>query len=253
MRPVYVHARAGVPPRRVEDLVGGHGAPLHRDWLVAAGQALTWQSAFTRGPLSAIPLTGTSAVIFRHHGEPGLGGWHARFARGLAHRMAGELTIASVAAGLLNGDRSGDGPAEDAELLGSALEGLSRLLIDLDEARALESAEEILADAVRTHTALLDGIIAQRVSAHAQGDFTVHTVRSICEGVSRDELERVRTRVGLPWPTREGNRNGVGGELGLARWLTAVQLHGHQMWGRLEGENSLVTELWLRRPPARRE
>jgi hypothetical protein len=41
--------------------------------------------------------------------------------------------------------------------------------------------------------------------------------------------------------------------LGLARWRIAMQAQGHQMWCRLEGENALVTELWLRNPQEPRD
>ncbi|GAA3973828.1 hypothetical protein GCM10023085_65420 [Actinomadura viridis] len=256
MRHVLVRARAGIPPGRVEDLTSDDGAPLDRDSLVAAGQALSWRSTFTCGPLTAVPLDGTTALIIGPGGtdpepwqdpEP----WHDRFARGLAHRMAGELTIASVTAGLL-GEAVSRELGEDASLLGSAIEGLAGLLTDLDGARAPDDiADLIVADTVRTHAALLGRPARQQVSARRRGDFTVHTVRSVSGDLARPDLEKARTRVGMPWPT--GARNGIGADLGLARWRAVMQARSHQMWCRLEGENALVTDLWLRNAQEPRE
>ncbi|MFF5259916.1 hypothetical protein ACFY4C_13290 [Actinomadura viridis] len=255
MRHVLVRARAGIPPGGVEDLTSDDGTPLDRDSLVAAGQALSWRSTFTCGSLTAIPLDGATALITgpggtdpepRQDPEPWQDpeSWHDRFARGLAHRMAGELTIASVTAGLL-GEAVSRELGEDASLLGSAIEGLAGLLTDLDGARAPgEIADLIVSDTVRTHVALLGRSARQRISARRRGDYTVHTVRSVSGDLARPDLEKARTRVGMPWPT--GARNGVGADLGLARWRTVMQARSHQMWCRLEGENALVTDLWLR-------
>lgn len=251
MRPVYVHARAGIPPGRVEDLTGGRGTALDRESLITAGQAMSWQSTFTSGPVTAIPLTQASAMVLRAPGRTGPERWHDRFARGLAHKMAGELTIASVTTALLVHANPGEAN-EDAVLLGSAIDALSRLLTDLNEAQSPdESADRIVADALRTHEALLGGLVRQRVHVRRQKEFTVHTVRSVTRNGSRADLERALARVGLPWPSRAGD--GVGEDLGLARWRVAMQLHGHQMWSRTECEDVLVTELWLREPPEARE
>jgi hypothetical protein len=242
MRPVVVHARAGVPPRGVQDLSTGSGVPLDQASLVVAGQALTWQSAFTSGPITAIPLTVASAVLFADASGPDQ--WHDRFARGVAHRMAGELAIASVTAGLLGGEAG-----EDAELLGSAIDGLTRLLIDIERLQAPEQADgsdhQIVADAATTHAALLGTLTDQRISVREHGEFAVHTVRSVSADLGRGDLQRVLVRVGLPWPTH--SEAGVGRDLGLARWRATFQAHGHQMWCRVD-ENALVTELWLRDP-----
>ncbi|GGQ22541.1 hypothetical protein [Actinomadura coerulea] len=251
MVPVVVHARAGVPPCGVEDLSGPAGGTLDRETLVAAGQALTWRSVFTSGSLTAIPLTAASAVIIGHDAETPPELWHDRFTRGFAHRMAGELTIASVTAGLLGETVSGNRD-EDAKLLGSAIDGLARLLTDLEEACSPgEKADRIVADTVRTHSALLGVLAHQQVSARDQGEFTVHTVRSVARHLTRSDLEPMRARIGLPWPARV--TSGVGDQLGLARWRATMQSDGDQMWCRLEAQNVLVTELWLRNPPEPRE
>ncbi|TDC42550.1 hypothetical protein E1281_36070 [Actinomadura sp. KC345] len=246
MLPVVVHARAGVQPGGVEDLSCSGEAGLDRDSLVAVGQALTWRSVFTSGELTAIPLTTASAVLVgRDEGTPPET-WHDRFTRGLAHRMAGELTIASVTANLIGEAVRGQG-SEDAELLGSAIDGLSRLLTDLEEMRAPDvKAERIVADTVQTHTALLGTLAHQQVSAREQGAFTVHTVRSVSRHLTRSDLEPMRARIGLPWPAYV--TDGVGDHLGLARWRTTMQSAGDQLWCRLEAQNALVTELWLRSP-----
>jgi hypothetical protein len=249
--PMLVHARAGVPPSGVEDLAGGDGAALYPDSLVAAGQAMTWQATYVLGAHVAIPLTRASALTLRHPGRTGPEGWHGRFNQGLAHRMAVELTIASVTAGLL-GERAVPQGGEDATMLGSAIDGLARLLTDLNEAGGREeSRSRIVADAMRTHDVLLGGPASQRVSVRRREGFAVHTVRSVATGLDRSDLERVRARVGLPWPARAGQ--GLGEDLGLARWLATMQAHGHRMWSRLEGEADLVTELWLADPPAAAE
>jgi hypothetical protein len=235
----------------VEDLSAPGAGRLDEDSLVAAGQALTWRSVFTSGSLTAIPLTAASAVLIGHDGttQPEL--WHDRFTRGLAHRMAGELTIASVTAGLI-GDAVRGAWGEDAELLGSAIDGLARLLTDLEEVRSPGvKADRIVADTVRTHTALLGTVTHQHVSVREHGDFTVHTVRSVCRDLTRSELEPMRARIGLPWPARV--TTGVGDQLGLARWRATMQSDGDRLWCRLEAQNALVTELWLRNPPERPE
>ncbi|HEY8482063.1 MAG TPA: hypothetical protein VIL71_19725 [Spirillospora sp.] len=251
MLPVVVYARAGVPPSRIEDLTGPDQAELDRDSLVAAGQALTWRSVFTSGKRTAIPLTAASAVLVGRDEGVIAETWHDRFTRGLAHRMAGELTIASVTASLI-GDAVRGQRGEDAELLGSAIEGLGRLLTDLEEVRAPgEKAERIVADTVRTHAALLGSLAHQQVTSREEGEFTVHTVRSVSRHLTRSDLEPMRTRVGLPWPAHV--TDGVGDHLGLARWRTTMQADGDQLWCRLEAQNALVTELWLRTPPERRE
>jgi hypothetical protein len=252
MRATVVHARAGYPPGRVEDLSGNGQGALDRDSLVVAGQALTWQSVFSCGPLTAVPVSSTSALLMRHDGDAGLEQWHDRFALGLAHRMKGELSIAAVTARLLTEAASEDS-GEDAELLASAIEGFAALLADLEVARAPEGiADRIVADALRTHTVLLGGsLVHQQVSAREHGEFTIHTVRSGSAHLTRSELERLRAQVGLPWPTRP--KNGVGRDLGMARWRTTMQSQRHQMWCRVEGKNALVTELWLRDPQGPRE
>ncbi|WP_433467313.1 hypothetical protein ACQPZP_09360 [Spirillospora sp. CA-142024] len=243
MLPVVVHARAGVQPSGVDDLSVPGGGSLDRDSLVAAGQALTWRSVFTSGSLTAIPLTAASAVLVDRDAGTPAELWHDRFTRGFAYRMAGELTIASVTAGLL-----GEAASEDVKLLGSAIDGLARLLTDLEEVRSPGvRAEQIVADTVRTHNALLGGLMRPQVSAREQGDFTVHTVRSVSRHLTRSDLEPMRARIGLPWPARV--TNGVGDHLGLARWRITMQSNGDQMWCRLEAQNVLVTELWLRNPP----
>jgi hypothetical protein len=95
MRPLVIHTETGLPPRRLEDLIVIDGPPPERDALIAAGQALTWRSTFTTGSLTAIPLSGASALIVAFTREPGQECWDDRFARGFAHRLAGELTIAT--------------------------------------------------------------------------------------------------------------------------------------------------------------
>ncbi|MEU9021774.1 hypothetical protein [Actinomadura sp. NPDC048394] len=240
-----VQAQAGTPPGGVEELIGAGDAALDRDSLVVAGQALTWQTTFTSGSLTAVPLNETSAMVFSRVGGTGSGQWHERFARGLGHRMAGEITVASVTAGLLD---EAAGMAEDSEMLGSAIDGLARLLTEVEEAQMMEvSAARIVADTLSTHAALMGALTDQQVSERRQGDFTIHTVRSTSAGLPRPALERARARVGLPWPTQV--ENGLGSDLGLARWCTAMQAHGHQMWSRLEDEGILVTDLWLRNHP----
>ncbi|MBO2455984.1 hypothetical protein [Actinomadura violacea] len=245
--PVLVHARGGVPPCGLEDLMGGDGAPVDPVVLIAAGQAMIWRSPYVIGPLVAVPLTRSSAVALHQPDPTDPERWHDRFTRGFAHRMAVELTIASVTAGLL-GEVAAAQAGEDAAMLGSAVEGLARLLADLqDIRRAEESRSMIVADAMRTHDTLLGGAMSQRVSVRRQAGFTVHTVRSVSRRPGRRDLEQVRTRVGLPWPTQVSG--GVGEDLGLARWRATMQAHGHQVWSRLEGKDTLVTELWLRDPP----
>ncbi|SFQ45943.1 hypothetical protein K8Z49_27510 [Actinomadura madurae] len=249
MLPVCVHSRSGVPPGRVDDLTGDLGAVLDKESLITAGQAMSWQSTFTCGAVTAVPLTPASAMIFKTPGPADPQRWHDRFTRGLAHRMAGELTIAAVTTELLGHAAMGD-TNEDAVLLGSAIDALGRLLADLTEAqRPEEGADRIVTDAKRTHEALL-GVVRQRVHVRRQKEFTVHTVRSVTKDRNRADLERAVARVGLPWPSRAGQ--GIGGELGLARWRAAMQAHGHQMWSRTEREDVLVTELWLRDPPEAR-
>lgn len=241
--PVLVHAQEGLPPRGVEDLTGGGGAVLDRDLLVAAGQAMTWQAPYAIGSLVAIPLTRASAVTFHHPERAGVERWHDRFSRGLAHRMAVELTIASVTAGLLDEVATAQA-GEDAAMLGSAIDGLARLLADLQGARRSEDIRSmIVADTMRTHDALLGGAACQRVSVRRNGDFVVHTVRSASRRLERGDLEGVRARVGLPWPALVGDV--VGEDLGLARWRATMQARGHQLWSRLEGKDTLVTELWF--------
>ncbi|MEU6037471.1 hypothetical protein ABZ801_18890 [Actinomadura sp. NPDC047616] len=244
MQPVVVYARAGIPPRGVEDLSGPGGTCLDRDSLVAAGQALTWRAAFACGPVAAIPLTAATAVLVDAVAGREPEQWHDRFARGAVHRMAGELTILSVTAGLL-AETAGRRRDEDVELFGSAVEGLAGLLVAMQEPQISgERADRIVADTIRTHGALLGGLTRQRVTVRRRGDFTVRTVRSVSEDLTRPELERARTRIGLPWPTRVDN--GLGDHVGLAGWRATMQANGDQMWCRVEGEHTLVTELWLR-------
>ncbi len=231
MRPVVISARAGVPPTRLRDLGPGLDEPL----LVAAGQALTWGSPFSRDGVTAIPLDRASAVVVDN--AAGAEQWYARFARGLAHSMAGEFTVAAVAAGTVTG------ASEKAEL-DWAIGGLGRLLKHLEDPRDMG---RIVGDTARTHVALLGRVDDQRVEAEKKGEFTVHTVRSKA-ALPSDELERARTRIGQPWPTRVEST--VGRELGLARWRRTVQDGGHQMWCRVEDDDTLVTELWLRHPRA---
>ncbi|MCP9968491.1 hypothetical protein LUX57_27780 [Actinomadura madurae] len=71
MLPVCVHSRSGVPPGRVDDLTGDLGAVLDKESLITAGQAMSWQSTFTCGAVTAVPLTPASAMIFK---TPGPGG-----------------------------------------------------------------------------------------------------------------------------------------------------------------------------------
>jgi hypothetical protein len=253
MPPLIVRARGGTQPRDVEDVRGGTRR-LSGEALVAAGQALTWQWTFTHGRFTAIPLDRAVAVLLADSGGGGLEGWHERFTRGLAHRVAGELTIASVAAGLLSersaeGSGGGDGAdsADDAELLGSAIGGLFDVCTDLGEDGHGENpAERIVRDAARTHQALMGTPLRQRVSVRRRDGFTVHTVRSVSGNLGRAALEEIRGRIGLPWPSRDGHQ--VGPDLGVVRWRAAMQARGEQMWCRLEGEDALVTELWLRSP-----
>ncbi|MGI8330910.1 hypothetical protein ACRYCC_13170 [Actinomadura scrupuli] len=248
MRPLVVHSRAGLPPRGVQDLNGGDGASLDQAALVTVGQALTWQSTFSSGPVMAVPLTGASALVLADRPRAGAEQWHDRFARGLAHRMAGELTIASVTAGLLGAAAADTGDAgEDEELLGSAIDGLMRLLGDLERAEATADLGQIVADAARTHLVLLGRVTDQQISCREHEDFALHTVRSVSGELQGDDLERVRGRIGLPWPAR--TETGLGPDLGLARWRATVEAHGHQMWCRVEDGRTLVTELWLRNPP----
>lgn len=186
-------------PGGVEDLDGDGPVPLHRDWLVIAGQAMIWQAPFTSGRLTAVPMDGASAVLVRTESGAGLNRWHDRFARGPAHRMAGEPAIASVTAGLL-GEAGRAECGEEAGLLDSALEGLTRLPADPSDARmSMETADRIVADTVCTHKALIGGIIHQSVTVTERPGFTVHTVRSVTDEMSTAELERIRERIGLPW------------------------------------------------------
>jgi hypothetical protein len=248
MHPQFVHARLDSPPRGVQDLIVDDTADRDSlaDSLVAAGQALTWRARFTAGSRTAIPLSATCAVVVEREEPAPTEGWHDRFVRGLAHRLAGELTIATFGAG----DRAAAAPAEDAdctELLGSAIDGLGRLLADLEDAQTPEeTAERMVADTAGTHQALLGAVADQRVAVRQEAGFTVHSVRSVAEGATLADLERARVRVGLPWPSQAGTS--VGEELGLARWCTAMQVRGHQMWSRLQGDDALVTDLWLRDP-----
>ncbi|GLZ08380.1 hypothetical protein Acsp03_58460 [Actinomadura sp. NBRC 104412] len=249
MPPLIVRARGGTQPRDVDDVLGGTQR-LSREALVAAGQALTWQWMFTHGRFTAIPLDRAVAVLLTDSGGGGPEGWHERFTRGLAHRVAGELTIAAVAAGLLS-ERSGEGDgadyADDAELLGSAIGGLFDVCTDLGEGGHGENpAERIVRDAARTHEALMGTPLRQRISVRWRDGFAVHTVRSVSGNLGRAALEEIRGRIGLPWPSRDGDQ--VGPDLGVVRWRAAMQARGEQMWCRLEGENALVTELWLRSP-----
>ncbi|KAB2388846.1 hypothetical protein [Actinomadura montaniterrae] len=158
------------------------------------------------------------------------------------------MTIASVTAGLLD---EAAGMTEDSEMLGCVVDGLAWLLTEVEEAQMMEvPAARIVADTLSTHAALVGALTDEQVSERRQGDFTIHTVRSTSAGLRRPALERARARDGLPWPTRV--ENGLGSDLGLARWCTAMQAHGHQMWSRLEDEATLVTDLWLRNHPASR-
>ncbi|MDL4772966.1 MULTISPECIES: hypothetical protein [Thermomonosporaceae] len=243
MHPLLVHTRVEVPPRGVQDLTVDDGLVAGRDSLVAAGQALTWRSRFTSGSRTAIPLSATCAVVVARE-EPAREDWHDRLIRGLAHRLAGELTIATFCAG----GRDVSAPeeaAEDAELLASAIDGLGRLLADLEDTQTPEeTADRIVADAVGTHLALVGAVADQQVTVRHGAEFTVHSVRSVSADMTRSDLEEARSRIGLPWPAQAGTS--VGEELGLARWCIAMQLRGHQMWCRLEGDDALVTDLWLR-------
>lgn len=69
MLPVCVHSRSGVPPGRVDDLTGDLGAVLDKESLITAGQAMSWQSTFTCGAVTAVPLTPASAMIFKTPGR----------------------------------------------------------------------------------------------------------------------------------------------------------------------------------------
>jgi hypothetical protein len=244
MHPQFVHARVEAPPRGVQDLTVDTAA-ADPDSLVAAGQALTWRARFTAGSRTAIPLSATCAVVVERE-EPPPEGWYGRFIRGLAHRLAGELTIATFGAGGRDAPASGD-DADCAELLGSAIDGLGRLLADLEDAQTPEeTAERIVADTAGTHLALLGAVADQRVAVRHEAGFTVHSVRSVAADTTRADLERARSRIGLPWPSQAGTSVGEG--LGLARWCTAMQVRGHQMWSRLQGDDALVTDLWIRDP-----
>jgi hypothetical protein len=227
-------------------MVCGDGTSLDRDALVAAGQALTWQSPFTLGSVLAVPLTRSSAATFDHPELVGADRWHDRFARGLAHRMAIELSIASVTAQLV-GEAAGPQLAEDARMLVSAITGLAHLLQDLGGVRRPEECKSmIVADTMRTHDVLLGGFSYQKVSVRRAGAFAVHTVRSVPQRPERCDMDGVRAQVCLPWPTRVGD--GIGDDLGLGRWRATIQAHRHQVWSRLEGSDALVTEVWLRDP-----
>ncbi|MCO6009178.1 hypothetical protein NE236_29835 [Actinoallomurus purpureus] len=248
MLSTVVHARAGSPPRGVEDLSGDGEDDLDRESLILAGQALTWQSAFSSGTLTAIPLSRTSALLVRHDGDTGPEQWHDRFVLGLVHRMKGELSIATVTARLLAQAAGGDS-GDDAELLASAIDGFAGLLGDLDETRTSEGlAEQMVRDVLDTHSALLNGLVHQQLSVRQHEEFTIHTIRSASSHLTRSELERLGRQVGLPWPALP--RNGVGRDLGMARWRSLMQSQRHQMWCRVE-KNVLVTELWLRAPEDR--
>jgi hypothetical protein len=227
-------------------MVCGDRASLDRDVLVAAGQALTWQSPFMLGSVLAVPLTRASAAAFDHPELVGADRWHDRFGRGVAHQMAIELSIASVTAELV-GEAAGPQLAEDARMLVSAITGLAHLLQDLGGVRRPEECKSmIVADTMRTHNVLLGGLSHQEVSVRRGGAFAVHTVRSVPQRPERCDMDGVRARVGLPWPSQVGD--GIGEDLGLARWRATMQAHRHQVWSRLEGRNALVTELWLRDP-----
>jgi hypothetical protein len=241
MHPQFVHSRGESPPRGVEDLTVDTAAD--RDSLVAAGQALIWRARFTAGSRTAIPLSATCAVVVECE-EPAWEGWHERFARGLAHRLAGELTLATFGAGEEAVPAAG-GDADCTKLLGSAIDGLGRLLADLEDAQTPEeTVERMVADTADTHLALLGAVADQRVAVRREAGFTVHSVRSFAAGATWADLERARSRVGLPWPSQAGTS--VGAELGLARWCTAMQVRGNQMWSRLQDGDALVTDLWLR-------
>ncbi|WP_433183013.1 hypothetical protein [Actinoallomurus sp. CA-150999] len=249
MRSTVVRARAGSPPRGVEDLSGDDEDHLDRESLVLAGQALTWQSVFSSGALTAVPLSGTSALLVRLDEETRPEEWHDRFVMGLVHRMKGELSIAAVTARLL-AEAAGEDSGDDTELLASAIDGFVGLLGELEEARTPEGlAEQMVRDVLRTHTALLNGLEHQQVSVREHEEFTIHTVRSASAHLTRSELERLGRQVGLPWPARP--KNGLGRDLGMARWRATVQSQRHQMWCRVEKKNVLVTELWFREPRKR--
>ena len=266
MHPVVVHARVRNPPSGVEDL---SGPGLDRDALVAAGQALTWRAAFSRGPHTAIPLTGSTAVLVDRTGDAGPEAWHARLTHGLIHRVAGEVTVMSMTAGLRDepeppreddatgeGDSAGESGAaggdfagEDEDPVRSAVHGLTRLVADMDRVRThAGAADQIVAETLRTHAALLGPSVRQDVSVRKEDDFTVSTVRSTSPDLTRDELERARSRIGLPWPARRDTL--VGNHVGLALWREPMEAAGDEMWCRLDGDNALVTELWLRNSPS---
>lgn len=240
MHPVVVHAPLRNPPYGVADLSGPAGTRPGSDALVAAGQALTWRAPFTCGPHTAVPLAGAAAVLVDRAADPGAEQWHDRFVRGLIHRLAGELTVISMTAGLL-----GETARDDAEPIGSAVSGLTRLVDDMNEARRHdESADRIVADTIGTHAALLGEPAEQDVSVRERDGFTVNTVRSVFPDLAPDEVERARSRIGLPWPARVGGV--VGGHVGLARWRESMEAAGDRMWCRLDADGALVTELWLR-------
>ncbi|MEV5751286.1 hypothetical protein AB0L00_25985 [Actinoallomurus sp. NPDC052308] len=250
MLPTVVHAKAGSPPRGVEDLSGDGEDSLDRESLILAGQALTWQSVFSSGPLTAIPLSGTSALLVRHDGETRPEEWHDRFVLGLVHRMKGELSIAAVTARLL-AEAADEDSGEDTELLASAIDGFAGLLGELEEERRPGGlAEQMVRDVLRTHAALL-GLVHQQVSVRRHEEYTIHTIRSVSAHLTRSEIERLGRQVGLPWPARP--KNGIGRDLGMARWRTTMESQRHQMWCRVEKKNVLVTELWLRGPQERSE
>lgn len=246
MRPVIVRSRAGDPPAGLGDLITDDAMPEDQHALVIAGQSMIWQWILTSGGLTAIPLSLSKAVLVHADGGCGAERWFDRFARGLAHRIAGELAVASVITRSLRADAEGEA-AQDAGMLVSALDDLEELLGDLEHVRVPADAPlRIVDDTVRTHAALLGADADQRVSVRRNTSFTIHTVRSVAGDLTRSELERARERIALPWPTR--TRNGVGTDLGLTRWRAAMWARGSQLWSRLEGENVLVTELWLRDP-----
>lgn len=246
-RQITVDTETGLPPSGPGDLRSANG-PVEEAVLVVAGQALTWRTVHRVGSAMAIPVAPGRAIVLIGDLGPEAELWQRAYGRGFAHRMAGELTVASVTAGSLAQDLG-----EDGELLGSAIQTLGALVAELEEiggARVLgtdpaELPDMIVHDAARTHAALLGPLSDQRIEVRTEGEFSVHSVASEPDSaVEAADLERARARVGLPWPSRMATS--LGRDLGLARWHAVMQGRDDRMWCRVDDGTVLVTELWVR-------